>query len=155
MLKISAGGRGCGEFCDGIARRDFIRIGAMGIGGLTMANILEAEAKAGIGSSHKAVINLFLPGGPPHQDMFDLKMEAPREIRGEFKPISTNVPGLQICEEFPRMARMMDKFTVIRSMVGAEGGHDAWQCQTGRGSKGNQPPGGWPSMVFVTRRFSA
>ena len=105
MLKISAGGRGCGEFCDGIARRDFIRIGAMGIGGLTMANILEAEAKAGIGSSHKAVINLFLPGGPPHQDMFDLKMEAPREIRGEFKPISTNVPGLQICEEFPRIDR--------------------------------------------------
>ena len=67
MLKISAGSGGCEEFCDGIARRDFIRIGAMGIGGLTMANILENEAKAGIGSSHKAVINIFLPGGPPHQ----------------------------------------------------------------------------------------
>ena len=93
MLKISAGGRG-GGFCDGIARRDFIRIGAMGIGGLTTANLLEAEARASIGSSHKAIINIFLPGGPPHQDMFDLKLDAPREIRGEFKPISTNVPGL-------------------------------------------------------------
>ena len=90
MLKISAGSGGCEEFCDGIARRDFIRIGAMGIGGLTMANILESEAKAGIGSSHKAVINIFLPGGPPHQDMFDLKLDAPREIRGEFNSISTN-----------------------------------------------------------------
>jgi len=152
MLKISVGGKG-GGFCDGIARRDFIRIGAMGIGGLTTANLLEAEARAGIGSSHKAVINIFLPGGPPHQDMFDLKLDAPREIRGEFKPISTNVPGLQICEEFPRMARMMDKFTVIRSRVGAEGGHDAWQCQTGRGSKGNQPQGGWPSMGAVLSKL--
>ena len=129
MLKINAG-NGSGDFCDGITRRDFIRIGAMGIGGLTMANLLEAEAQAGVGSSHKAVINIFLPGGPPHQDMFDLKMDAPREIRGEFKPIFTNVPGLQICEEFPLMAKMMDKFTVIRSIVGATGGHDAEQCMT-------------------------
>ncbi|MDP6337353.1 MAG: DUF1501 domain-containing protein, partial [Verrucomicrobiota bacterium] len=141
MLKISAGGKnGKADFCDGVARRDFIRIGAMGIGGLTMANLLEAEAKSDIGSSHKAVINLFLPGGPPHQDMWDLKMDAPREIRGEFKPISTNVPGTQICELFPRMAKMMDKFTVIRSIVGATGAHDADQCMTGR-TKKNEPPG--------------
>ena len=144
MLKINAG-NSSGNFCDGIARRDFIRIGSMGIGGLTMANLLEAEAQAGVGSSHKAVINLFLPGGPPHQDMFDLKMDAPREIRGEFKPISTNVPGLQICEEFPRMAKMMDKFTLIRSIVGATGGHDAEQCMTGRSNR-NQPPGR-PALV--------
>ena len=151
MLKISVGGKG-GGFCDGIARRDFIRIGAMGIGGLTTANLLEAEARAGIGSSHKAVINIFLPGGPPHQDMFDLKLDAPREIRGEFKPISTNVPGLQICEEFPRMARMMDKFTVIRSIVGATGGHDAEQCMTGRSPR-NQPPGGWPSIGSILSKL--
>ena len=151
MLKISAGGNGSG-FCDGIARRDFIRIGAMGIGGLTAANLLEAEARAGTGSSHKAVINIFLPGGPPHQDMFDLKLDAPREIRGEFKPISTNVPGLQICEEFPRMSRMMDKFTVIRSIVGATGGHDAEQCMTGRSPR-NQPPGGWPSIGSILSKL--
>ena len=151
MLKISAGGNG-GGFCDGIARRDFIRIGAMGVGGMTLANLLEAEARAGIGSSHKAVINIFLPGGPPHQDMFDLKLDAPREIRGEFKPISTNVPGLQICEEFPRMARMMDKFTVIRSIVGATGGHDAEQCMNGRSPR-NQPPGGWPSIGSILSKL--
>ena len=152
MLKINAG-NGSGDFCDGIARRDFIRIGAMGIGGLTMANLLEAEARAGVGSSHKAIINIFLPGGPPHQDMFDLKMDAPREIRGEFKPISTNVPGLQICEEFPLMAKMMDKFTVIRSIVGATGGHDAEQCMTGRSNR-NQPPGGWPSIGSILSKLN-
>ena len=153
MLKISAGGKnGKADFCDGVARRDFIRIGAMGIGGLTMANLLEAEAKYGIGSSHKAVINLFLPGGPPHQDMWDLKMDAPREIRGEFKPISTNVPGTQICELFPRMAKMMDKFTVIRSIVGATGAHDADQCMTGR-TKKNEPPGGWPSIGSILSKL--
>ena len=66
MLRIRAGGKtGKPDFCDGIARRDFISIGAMGIGGLTMANLLELEANASVGSSHKAVINLFLPGGPP------------------------------------------------------------------------------------------
>ena len=152
MLKINAG-NGSGDFCDGSTRRDFIRIGAMGIGGLTMANLLEAEARAGGGSSHTAGINIFLPGGPPHQDMFDLKMDAPREIRGEFKPISTNVPGLQICEEFPRMARMMDKFTVIRSIVGATGGHDAEQCMTGRSNR-NQPPGGWPSIGSILSKLN-
>ena len=152
MLKINAG-NGSGDFCDGITRRDFIRIGAMGIGGLTMANLLEAEAQAGVGSSHKAVINIFLPGGPPHQDMFDLKMDAPREIRGEFKPVSTNVPGLQICEEFPLMAKMMDKFTVIRSIVGATGGHDAEQCMTGRSNR-NQPPGGWPSIGSILSKLN-
>ena len=117
-----------------------------------MANLLEAEAKSGIGSSHKAVINLFLPGGPPHQDMWDLKMDAPREIRGEFKPISTNVPGTQICELFPRLAKMMDKFTVIRSIVGATGAHDADQCMTGR-TKKNEPPGGWPSIGSILSKL--
>ena len=93
MLRIRSGGKaGKADFCDGIARRDFISIGAMGIGGLTMANVLELEANSSVGSYHKAVINLFLPGGPPHQDMWDLKMDAPSEVRGEFKPIPTNVP---------------------------------------------------------------
>ena len=153
MLRIRSGGKTCkADFCDGIARRDFISIGAMGIGGLTMANVLELEANSSVGSSHKAVINLFLPGGPPHQDMWDLKMDAPREVRGEFKPIPTNVPGTQICELFPRMAKMMDKFTLIRSIVGATGAHDADQCMTGR-TKKNEPPGGWPSIGSVLSKI--
>ena len=96
------------------------------MGGLSLPQILQAEASQGIKRGHKAIINIFLPGGPPHQDMWDMKPNAPKEIRGELKEIPTNIPGTRICELFPRMAKMMDKFTVIRSMVGAEGGHDAW-----------------------------
>ena len=139
-------GKPQGKFCDGMSRRSFLTIGAAGIGGLTLPQLLAAEAKAGIGTSHKAVINIFLPGGPPHQDMWDIKSDAPKEIRGEFKPIKTNVPGIEIGELFPKLAGMMDKLIPIRSMVGASGGHDAYQCMTGRkkGSPGS-PPGGWAS----------
>jgi hypothetical protein len=133
------------RFCDGVSRRNFLKIGALGLGGLSLPQLLHAEAKNGIRNSHKAVIMIFLPGGPSHQDIFDLKMNAPSEIRGEFKPISTTVPGLQICEHLPLMAKAMDKMTIIRSMVGADGDHDAFQCLTGRSLK-NQPPGGWPSL---------
>ncbi len=133
------------RFCDGLSRRNFLKIGALGLGGLTMPQLLRAEAQSGIRQSHKAVIMIFLPGGPSHQDMFDLKMDAPSEIRGPFKPISTNVPGIQICEHLPRLAGMMDKLAIIRSIVGASGGHDAFQCLTGR-SPGQQPQGGWFCM---------
>jgi hypothetical protein len=140
------------RFCDGVTRRNFLKIGSLGLGGLTFPQILRAESQAGIGKSHKAVIMIFLPGGPPHQDMFDLKMDAPSEIRGEFKPIKTNVPGIEICELLPRMAGMMDKLAIIRSIVGATGGHDAIQCLTGRTNR-NQPPGGWPCMGSVLSKL--
>ena len=133
------------QFCDGLSRRDFLTIGSMGMGALALPNLLRAEQASGVGSSHKAVINIFLPGGPPHQDMWDIKQDAPMEIRGEFKAIKTNVPGIEIGEMFPRIASMMDKFVPIRSIVGAKGGHDAFQCMHGR-SQNNQPAGGWPSM---------
>ena len=133
------------RFCDGLSRRNFLKIGALGLGGLSMPQLLRAEAQAGIRTSHKAVIMIFLPGGPSHQDIFDLKMDAPSEIRGPFKPINTNVPGIQICEHLPRLAGMMDKLAIIRSIVGASGGHDAFQCLTGR-SPGQQPQGGWFCM---------
>jgi len=133
------------RFCDGISRRNFLKIGALGLGGLTLPQLLQAEAQSGIRLSHKAVIMIFLPGGPSHQDMFDLKMDAPSEIRGEFKPIKTNVPGIQICEHLPLLAGMMDKLALIRSIVGATGDHYAVQCLTGRSHK-NPPPGGWPCL---------
>src|SRR5437899_1797034 len=97
------------RFCDGVSRRSFLRIGALGLGGLALPQLLRAEAQSGVRRSHKAVIMIFLPGGPAHQDIFDLKMEAPLEIRGEFRPIETNVSGIQICEHLPLVARMMDK----------------------------------------------
>src|SRR5688572_16325843 len=86
-----------------MSRRSFLKIGGMAAGGLSLSSLLSLEAKAKTGSSHKSVINIFMPGGPSHIDSFDLKPNAPIEIRGEFKPISTNVPGIQICELFPKM----------------------------------------------------
>ena len=97
MLTLFSHGSGS-RFCDGVSRRNFLKIGALGLGGLSLPQLLQAEAQAGVRSSHKAIIMIFLPGGPSHQDMFDLKLDAPSEIRGEFRPISTNVAGLQICE---------------------------------------------------------
>ena len=102
------------RFCDGVSRRDFLRIGGLALGGAALPSILRAEAAQGVGKSHKAVIMIFLPGGPSHQDMFDLKMDAPSEIRGEFQPISTNVAGIQITEHMPRLAKMMDQCSIIR-----------------------------------------
>src|SRR5262249_31609141 len=101
------------RFCDGVSRRSFLRIGGLGAGAapLSLTDLFRLEARAnGTPSQHKAVINIFLGGGPPHQDMWEIKTEAPKEIRGEFKPIATKVTGVQICEVFPKIARMMDKF---------------------------------------------
>src|SRR4051812_27533393 len=133
------------KYCDGLSRRGFLQIGGLALGGLSLPQVLHAEAQAGIKRSHKAIIMVFLSGGPPHQDMVDLKPDAPAEVRGEFKPIHTTVPGLDICEHLPRLAGMMDKFAVIRSLVGSEGHHAAFQCMTGR-THARQPEGGWPSF---------
>ena len=146
ILGPQAGGR----FCDRVTRRGFLKIGALAVGGLTMADVLRAEAASGT-RSHKSVIMIFLPGGPPHQDMYDLKPDAPSEIRGEFNPIPTNVPGIQICEMLPRMAGMMDKLVPIRSIVGCTGSHYSFQCMTGRRHQ-QQPPGGWPELGSVVAR---
>jgi hypothetical protein len=145
MLTIFGGHRH-GGFCDQIGRRDFLTIGGMALGGLALPQILRAEATQGTGRSHKAIINVFLPGGPPHIDMWDLKPDAPAEIRGEYSPIKTNVPGMEICELFPRLAAMADKFAIIRSLSDSDGEHSAFQCMTGRKRGQQPPPGGWPAM---------
>ena len=136
-------------FCDRVDRRSFLRIGGLAMGGLALPQLLQAEGNAA--RSHKAVIMLFLSGGPPHQDMYDLKPNAPQEIRGEFSPISTAVTGIQICEHLPELAKRMDRLSIIRSLVGAEGRHDAFQCLTGWPTK-DQPAGGWPSLGSVVSK---
>lgn len=143
------------RYCDGVNRRSFLRIGALGIGamGLSLTDVLRAEARAGTSSPHKAVINIFLGGGPPHQDMWDIKTEAPVEIRGEFQPIATKVPGIQIGEVFPRIASVMDRCAVIRSVVGATGRHDAVQCLSGWTFKDLAPIGGRPSLGSAVARL--
>ena len=137
--------------CPGPSRRTFLQIGGLALGGLSLPQVLRAEAQSGIARSHKSVIMIFLSGGPPHQDMVDLKPDAPAEVRGEFNPIDTNVPGIQICEHLPRVAAMMDRFAVIRSLVGSEGHHASYQCVTGRTQQA-QPPGGWPSFGSIVAK---
>ncbi|AMV21851.1 DUF1501 domain-containing protein [Planctomyces sp. SH-PL14] len=130
------------SFCDRLSRRGFLTIGGMALGGLGLSDVLAAEPRS---RSHKAIINIYLPGGPSHIDMWDPKPDAPREVRGEFNPISTNVPGIQICELFPQLAAVMDKVVVVRSLSDSAGLHDGYQCMTGRKKGERSPPGGWPS----------
>ena len=140
------------RFCDGVSRRDFLQIGGLGVGGLALPQLLQAEAVQGIRNSHKAVIMIFLTGGPPHQDMYDLKTEAPVEIRGPFQPIATRVAGIQVCEHLPRIAAAMDKLVAIRSMVGSDGGHSQYQCTTGWGPQ-KPPARDWPSLPAAVSRL--
>jgi hypothetical protein len=127
-------------------RRGFLRIGALGLGGLTLPGLLRAEAAAGTRSSHKSVILIYLVGGPPHQDMFDLKPDAPKEVAGPWKPTATNVPGFQICEALPRLAKIADKLAVVRSLVGNQADHDAIQVYNGHHPRKPTPAGGWPQF---------
>lgn len=121
------------HFCDGLNRRSFLKIGAFGAG-LALSDMLRLRALAtGSGAaptSSKAAIMIYLPGGPSHMDMYDMKPDAPVEYRGEFRPIQTTVPGIQICEHMPRQARMFDKLAVVRSLVSV-GEHSDSECMTG------------------------
>lgn len=138
--------------CDRFSRRNFLSIGSLGVGGLCLPQLLRAEAASDIHNSRRAVIMVYLPGGPPHQDMFDLKMEAPSEVRGEFRPIPTKVPGIQICEHLPLLAKQADKFAIIRSIVGAKDRHESFQCMTGRLNE-RKPAGGWPELGSVVSKL--
>jgi Protein of unknown function (DUF1501) len=129
-----------------MSRRGFLTIGSLGLGGLTLPQVLRAESSTGTRASHKSVILIYLVGGPPHQDMFDLKPDAPKEIAGPWKPIATNVNGIQICEAFPMLAKIMDKFVVVRSVVGNQADHDAIQVYNGHNPKKPTPAGGWPQF---------
>ncbi|MGL6075377.1 MAG: DUF1501 domain-containing protein [Fimbriiglobus sp.] len=113
---------GSGRFCDGVSRRNFLQIGAFGAG-LTLADSLRlqaASAKTGKKTRQKSAIFVYLGGGPSHLDMWDLKPDAPAEIRGEFKPISTNVSGIQISEHMPMQAKIFDKLAVVRSLTSTD-----------------------------------
>jgi uncharacterized protein (DUF1501 family) len=154
MLTILGAPARSDRFCDGLSRRSFLKIGGLAMGGLSLPQILRAESSTGRRPQrHKGIIMIFLPGGPPHQDMFDIKTEAPIEIRGEFDPIATSVPGIQICELFPRLAGMMDKFVPIRSIVGSDGRHDANICLTGWGKNLPAPQGGYPCLGSVLSKL--
>src|SRR6516162_482616 len=105
------------EFCDGLTRRDFLRVGALSAGavGLSLADLTQLQA-APQRSGDVNCILLFLVGGPSHLDTWDLKPHAPAEVRGPFRPTRTNVPGVEICEHFPLMAAMADRYAIVRSV---------------------------------------
>ena len=112
--------------CDGVSRRNFLRVGSLAVGGLSLPNLLRGEAaakEAGSSAKRKSVILVWQAGGPSHLDMYDLKPTAPAEYRGEFKPIPTNVPGIDIGEHLPLQAAMFDKFSVVRSAFHTNAGH--------------------------------
>lgn len=119
--------------CDGLTRREVLRAGAIGLGGLTLPGLLRLQQTAHAsnsggaskGGKAKSVILLFLSGGPSHLDMWDLKPQAPEEIRGTFRPIDTQVPGIQISEHLPRMARRANQYAIVRSVHHASGNHPA------------------------------
>ena len=119
------------RFSGELSRRSLLRAGGLAMGGLALPEVLKAESQLRVGSSHKGVIMVFLAGGPPQQDMWEIKTDAPSEVRGEFQPISTSVPGIQICELFPHLAGIMDKLVVIRSLVGARDEHEPHICYSG------------------------
>jgi len=139
------------RFCDAVSRRNFLRLGGLALGGLTLADLLRADAQAGNGSSRKSVIMVFLVGGASHIDLFDMKPDAPADIRGEYRPIATKVPGIQICEHLPQTARIMDKLVLLRALVGGTEDHEGHVCLTGypAGRNGQVP---WPSFgSFVAK----
>src|SRR5206468_5080302 len=115
------------QLCDGVSRREVLRLGSLGLVGLSLPRLLAAEAVKPVTRRPRAksCILFFMEGGPAHQDLWDMKPEAPIEYRGEFKPISTTVPGLQVCEHLPLLSRHMHRVALVRSVSHAIRDHNA------------------------------
>ena len=129
MLDLWGGGRGA--FCNGVTRRDFLSVGSLALGGLSLADLMRHQARGAEAKSRpKSVIMVYLPGGPSHIDLYDMKPDAPVEIRGEFKHARTNVPGIDLCELMPRQARIADKLAIIRGFQ-TTGSHESQTLTTG------------------------
>jgi hypothetical protein len=136
-------------FCDRVSRRNFLKVGALGLGGLTLADVLRLRAETGTGKQPRAVIMVCLAGGPSHIDMYDLKPAAPSDYRGEFKPIRTNVPGFDICEHMPQQARIADKLALVRTVQFVEPmQHELQEVYTGFPKSAHRP-----SFGSVISRF--
>lgn len=156
---LSLTGKGSAHTCNGVVRRDFLQIGALGAIGLGLPQLLAAEdaGKVAANKSKRSVIMIFNLGAPSQLDTFDMKPDAPLEVRGPFKPISTSAPGIQISELFPEHAKLADKFSLVRSCFHRGAAvHDAgWQImQTGRQFSGgvNTPHVGSAASYLLGRR---
>ena len=153
MFRIHSGI--AGKYCDGLTRRSFVQLGVAGMASVALADVLRAKrASAALGRPGKdtAVILIWLDGGPSHMDLYDLKPEAPSEYRGIWRPIKTNVPGIEISELFPRQAKVADKFSLVRSLHHNSGDHftGAHYMLTGRGgASGGDTSGKYPSIGSI------
>jgi hypothetical protein len=147
-----------------LSRRGWLQIGGLALGGLALPDLLRAQAQSpsrATSNRAKGVIMVLLPGGPTHLDTFDPKPDAPAEIRGEFRPIATRVPGINICQHLPRLAALADKLTLIRALVGFRDDHNTHWCSTGWESHPAMdssplvpgfPAGDWPSLGAILSR---
>jgi hypothetical protein len=137
------------KFCN-LNRRSFLKIGGFSMSAFGGMNVFSNEFKP---KSKKSIIHIFLAGGPSHLDTWDIKKDAPREIRGEFSPIQTSISGIEICECFPKLALLMDKISIIRSITGSLDAHDSHQCLTGYDRKNMESIGGRPSIGSVLSKI--
>ncbi len=145
--------------CDGLTRREFLRVGGLGLAGLTLPELLRARAASPSGA-RKSCIQLFMWGGPSQHETFDLKPNAPDGIRGLFRPIATCVPGTRICEHLPLLARRADRYAILRSVThtGVNHGTSAYHMLTGRihptpGTLRHPTPSDHPSVGCAVSRF--
>ncbi|MBL8793880.1 MAG: DUF1501 domain-containing protein [Planctomycetia bacterium] len=150
---------GCQSFRNSLNRREMLQVGGVGLFGMTWANLFQAQAQAAAASkaTAKQVIFIWLHGGPPHQDTFDMKPDAPADVRGPFKPIQTVVPGLEVCEHLPRLAKLANKYSVLRSVHSKgypeAGDHHAglsWKTGNPRGLRGTPK---YPMIGCVTSKL--
>jgi hypothetical protein len=155
--------RGSGStLCDGVTRREFLRVGGLGLTGLSLPAFLHGQASGTKtrGGNAKHCILLFMWGGPSQLETFDLKPHAPEGIRSLFRPIATSVPGIRICEHLPRMARMADRYAIVRSLThtGTNHGTSAYHMLTGHihftpGTLRHPTPNDFPSVGCAAARF--
>jgi hypothetical protein len=157
MLDLAGGGS---RLCDGMVRREFLRIGGLALGGLALPGLLGARAFLPTEHRFKRCLQLFMWGGPAQQETFDLKPNAPDGVRSLFRPIATSVPGIQICEHLPRLARIADRYAILRSVThtGVNHGTSAYHMLTGHihftpGTLRHPTPSDFPSVGCAAARF--
>jgi hypothetical protein len=146
-------------YCDGLSRRSFLQVGVSGMASLGIADLLRGRALSSPAAPQKdtAVILVWLDGGPSHMDLYDLKPDAPQEYRGFWKPVRTNVSGMEISELFPKQAKVADKFSIVRSLHHDTGDHFTgghWML-TGRGGRvsGANTEGQYPSIGSIVAKM--
>jgi hypothetical protein len=140
-----------------VSRRDVLKVGTLALGGLCLSDLLRLRAQgAQPAQAHKSAIMIWLRGGPSHIDSYDMKPLAPAEIRGEFRPISTNVSGIEVCELLPLHAKIMDKLAIVRGIKSNDlGDHTPHYISTGFPDRGKRPALGSVVSVCMSRNRKA